>query len=875
MSLAVGDRLGPYEITAPLGAGGMGEVFRATDTRLHRTVAIKVLPHDKVADPERKRRFLQEARAASALNHPNIITLHDIAQDASVDYLVMEYVLGKSLDKLITPRGLPLIEAIGYAKQIASALATAHAAGIAHRDIKPANVMVTAESGVKILDFGLAKLVERAADPEGETQTLESALTEAGMVMGTIAYMSPEQASGRVLDHRTDIFSLGVVLYEMLTGARPFRGKSRAETMSAIINEAPPPLSQQPPELEEILAKALAKDVKERYQHCGDLGLDLRRFQRAWEAKSLPSMTAGRLAYSRKRARWPIAAAVLALALTAVWWEGHRELPALTENPLANARFTRLTDFPGDETDAAISPDGRFVAFLSDRDGPFDVWLTQVGTGRFINLTRGKEDADLRSTVRAIGFSGDGSEIWYRGTGPNRRPRLVPLMGGAPRLFLSDRVQYMAWSPDGARLVYHTDEPGDPTFVADRTGDDARQVFKGEHNHDQTWSPDGHWIYFARGMGQPPSDLWRIPSSGGEPERLTYHDTRADFPTPIDSRTVLYTAKERDGSGPWLWTLDVHRKVSYRVSLGLEQYTSVAASADGRRVVASVANPTASLWTVPILDRIAEERDAKPFALPTVRALTPRFGGNFLFYLSSRGTGDGLWRYQDGNAQEIWKGADGALFDPPAVSADGSHVAIVLRSKSALHLHVGNADGTEFHKIGGTINVLGSAGWSPDGKWIAVGGSDANGPGLFKISLDGSAPVRLAGGNSRDPVWSPDGGLIMYIGQFVSTVMPLFAMRPDGTRVELPEIKVRTRGERARFLPNGKGLIYMQGSAPWQDFWLLDLATKKTRQLTRLGSTAMMRTFDIAPDGKQIVFDRQRENSDIVLIDVPRGTSTR
>src|SRR5438445_776309 len=196
MSLSAGARLGPYEILAPLGKGGMGEVYRAHDTRLHRTVAIKILPHDKVADPERKRRFLQEARAASALNHPNIVTLHDIANDSGVDYLVMEHVAGKSLDKLIAPKGLPLTAAIGYATQIAGALAAAHAAGIAHRDIKPANVMVTAESQVKILDFGLAKLSERTPPgAEGETQTQQSSLTEAGSVMGTVAYMSPEQAS--------------------------------------------------------------------------------------------------------------------------------------------------------------------------------------------------------------------------------------------------------------------------------------------------------------------------------------------------------------------------------------------------------------------------------------------------------------------------------------------------------------------------------------------------------------------------------------------------------------------------------------------------------------------------------------------------------
>ena len=205
-----GTRLGPYKIEALVGAGGMGQVFRATDTRLHRTVAIKILPRDKVGDPDRKYRFLQEARAASALNHPNIVTLHDIANDGGVDYLVMEYVEGKSLDTLITAKGLPLADAIGYATQIATALGAAHAAGIVHRDIKPANVIVTSESQVKVLDFGLAKL----AESEGSEQTL----TAPGAIVGTPAYMSPEQAAARPLDHRTDIFSLGVMLYEMLAG---------------------------------------------------------------------------------------------------------------------------------------------------------------------------------------------------------------------------------------------------------------------------------------------------------------------------------------------------------------------------------------------------------------------------------------------------------------------------------------------------------------------------------------------------------------------------------------------------------------------------------------------------------------------------------
>jgi Tol biopolymer transport system component len=301
----------------------------------------------------------------------------------------------------------------------------------------------------------------------------------------------------------------------------------------------------------------------------------------------------------------------------------------------------------------------------------------------------------------------------------------------------------------------------------------------------------------------------------------------------------------------------------------LEQYTSIAASADGRRLVATVSNPTASLWTVPMGgDRVAEEGDVKPFPVGTVRALAPRFGGSSLFYLSSRGTGDGLWRYGDGQASEIWKGSEGALLEPPAVSPDGRRVALVLRRNGTPNLRVALADGSELQAVADSIQTRGAASWSPDGKWIVTGGDDAQGPGLFKIPLEGGAPVRLAQGPVQDPAWSPDGEVIVYTGVGPNSFPPLRAVRKDGTPYELPDIKIRVDGERARFSPGGQ-LIYMQGQLPSQDFWTLDLATKKTRQLTHLTNSATMRTFDITPDGKQIVFDRLRENSDIVLIDLP------
>jgi Tol biopolymer transport system component len=271
---------------------------------------------------------------------------------------------------------------------------------------------------------------------------------------------------------------------------------------------------------------------------------------------------------------------------------------------------------------------------------------------------------------------------------------LMPLMGGAARAFLGEGNNAPSWSPDGARLVYLNNTDGDPLFVADRTGADARQILAPDekrvlHNHNPIWSPDGQWIYFVRGVEPTDEmDVWRVRPSGGSLERLTEQRAAVNFLAPIDPRTLLYVARAEDQSGPWLWALDVERKVTHRVSAGPDHYTSVAASRDGRRVVATVANPTGSLWTVPILDRIAEDRDAQRYPVPTARALAPRFAGTTLFYLSARGAGDGLWKVQDGQASEVWRDVYGALAEPPAVSPDGLRVAVVVRQEGKRHLAI-------------------------------------------------------------------------------------------------------------------------------------------------------------------------------------------
>jgi Tol biopolymer transport system component len=828
-----GMHLGPYRIEGQIGAGGMGEVYRATDTRLARAVAIKTCRQAFNG------RFQREARAIASLNHRHICSLYDIGPN----YLVMELLAGETLAEKLKRGRLSIEETLRYGGEIADALAAAHAKGIVHRDMKPGNVIITKE-GAKVLDFGLAKC------------SWDENLTGSNVMMGTPAYMAPEQRQGGECDARTDIYALGLVLYEMATGTR----YQREET---------PSMTQLPEKAAHVIERCLAADPENRWQSVADVRSEL-----LWAAEPVrvePTVKGRR----QGSLYWLPAASLLAIAGVLTGWLSHRPQAAIV-NPLASAKFTRLTDFEGVERDAAISPDGRFVTFLSNRSGPLDVWVTQVGTGSAVNLTQGKAP-NLDALVSALGFGADGSQVWFHDADVKTPLRVLPLMGGPAKIFLAGSPLEMppynaAWSSDGNRLVYFTADAGDPMFVADRTGGSPRQIYRsspGIHNHFPVWARDAQWIYFVRGIVTASDmDLWRISPGGGDPERLTQHHTDVRDPTPLDARTIVYVARDRDGSGPWLWAYDTDRKVTQRISFGLEKFVSVSASADGRHLAATEMSLSPGLWSVPILNRPAEERDARPYPVGTVRALGPRFGGSSMFYLSSRGTGDGLWRFDDGVSTEIWKGSDGALLEPPAVSADGRRVAIAFRRGENLTLHLATAEGNELRPFGESIAVSGAADWSRDGQWIVTGGTDANGPGIFKIPVSGGAPVRLTTGLDLNPVWSPDGNLIVYAGENVGFFAPLLAMRPDGTRVKLPAIEVLREGVRVRFLRDGSGLVYLQGMPSAQNLWMLDLATMKSRELTHLNNAGIIRSFDISPRG-DIVFDRLPGNSHIVLIDLP------
>jgi serine/threonine protein kinase len=881
VAIEPGQQLLHYRLIEKIGEGGMGVVWKATDTSLDREVAIKILPDAFAADAQRLARFEREAKLLATLNHPNIAAvygLHDTGTSTgSVRFLAMELIPGEDLAQRLRRGRLPVDEAVRIARQIAEALGAAHARGVVHRDLKPANVRVTAGGAVKVLDFGLAKAMasEAASDADPSlSPTMTSVGSVAGVLLGTAAYMSPEQVRGQEVDERSDIWAFGCVLWECLTGKTLFAGPTASDSLGAILHTEPDQdqlPADAPANLRRVLRRCLTKDPRDRYHHIADARIEI-------EDKERERSPARRTS----RGAW-IAVAVLAMALLASFAS---RLPSFlgsptdqegrpSDNPLARARFSAVTDLPGSELGGAISPDGRFVAFASDRDGPFDIYVGQIGGRDFRNVSGNKEGftlEDARAPVRSVGFDHEGSELWLGG-GTGHRLQLAPLLGGPARNFLGPDVVEVAWSPDGEHIVYHTRLAGDPTYVANRDGTNSRLILGsdgGVHQHNPIWSVDGEWIYLTRGRSTTlEMNLWRVRPDGKELEQLTRGELDVRDPTPIDEQTVLYGARDADGAGPWLWALNVETKRSRRVTIGLEQYVSVSASADRSRLVATVQDPRGTVWSVPILDHPATESEAELYAgLQTIHALAPRFGGDSLFFLSSRGSGEGLWRFRDGTVTEIWKGSETALLEPAAVAPDGESVVLLLRRDEGWHLHLLSADGAELQVLSRSVDARGAAAWSPDGRWIVVGGSEAGVHGLFKIPIDGGAPERIVDGEALNPVWSPDGSMIVYAGPQVEAVTPLLAVREDGTPVELPNIGVLRHGERARFLPDGSGLVYMSGSQPSQDFWLLDLATMESRRLTRLDQGAAMRSFDMTPDGKRIVFDRLRENSDIVLIEL-------
>jgi Tol biopolymer transport system component len=444
----------------------------------------------------------------------------------------------------------------------------------------------------------------------------------------------------------------------------------------------------------------------------------------------------------------------------------------------------------------------------------------------------------------------------------------VPTLGGEPRLYL-EGVAELDWSSDGTRIVYHTPGPGDPMFVNDQTRRAERKIFTappGLHSHFPVWSPDDAFIYFVYGSVPNNMDIWRMDPAGGARERMTSHDSRVSHPTFLNRRTLLYLATDGDGAGPWLYALDVERRKTRRISFGVERYTSLAASADGRRLVVTVANPKRTLWRVPITDPVTEESGASRVPVPTSGARAPRLGPGYLLYVSSRNDAESIWKVADGIATELWSMAGARVIAGPAIAPDG-RIAFSAEEGGRTRMYVMNADGSSARMLPESLEPRGAPAWSPDGQSIAVAATIHGAPCLIKVSVGRQTFVPLVSEFAADPAWSPDGASIVYSGPDVGTTFQVRLVSADGRVKSEPNIRLSRGARRLAFLPGQRALVVLRGEINHKNFWVIDPESGRERRLTNFGPNFVIGDFDVSPDGVEIVFDREQDNSDIVLIE--------
>jgi Tol biopolymer transport system component len=600
------------------------------------------------------------------------------------------------------------------------------------------------------------------------------------------------------------------------------------------------------------------------------------------EAPSSNSPVPPRSEVVTSRTRWkyllPMAATGVALVIGASLWFQRTEY--FWRNPIANARVQTVTDFEGVEGAAAVSRDGQFVAFLSDRDGQMDVWVTQVGSGQFHNLTRGNAPELVNPSIRTLGFSPDGSFVTFWVRKPNGLSGgeigvwAVPTLGGQPKPYLEGVAEF-DWSHDGSRLTYHTPGPGDPLFVSDGgRRSEGRPIFTapaGLHSHFPLWAPDAAFIYFVQGSLPDKLDIWRISPAGGSPERITSQIGRVNYPVLLDRRTLLYLASDSDESGPWLYSMDVERRIPHPLTSGLDRYTSLAASADGRRLVATLASPKTTLWRLRIADSPAKVPAATRISLTTSTGFSPRMGPNYLLYVSGTGASESIWKLADGTGTELWTGQGARVFGSPAISPDGRYIAFSVRQHGQTLLYVMHADGTNARIVANSLDLQGGPAWSPDGQSITTAAIDHGIPHLYRVPVDGRSPALFVQEYSVDPVWAPGGRYVVYSGPDIGTTFSVKAVTAEAAAHPLPAL-ILTRGARhLAFLPGGRALVLLRGEIQHKNLWLIDLETGTERQLTNLTADFDIRDFDISLDGRDVVLERVQEHSDVVLMDLPRS----
>ena len=921
--LPTGDTIGNYEVLSFISRGGMGEVYLAQDKRLSRKVALKLLPSAFTKDNDRLRRFEQEARAASALNHPNIITIYEIFQANSTHVIATEFVEGETLRHRLGPSSLSLNEALTIAIQIADALAAAHKAGIIHRDIKPENIMLRPDGYVKILDFGLAKLSEETTGAiPAEAPTMQ-VRTGSGFVLGTAGYMSPEQARALVVDNRSDIFSLGAVMYEMFARRKPFEGETPSDTLAAILKTEPTPLQhivpQLPAELIRIINKSLRKDREERYQVVKDLWLDLKALKQELEFqakldRSIPSengdgftgvmdrahatTTESRLDRTETRSaintitqsisielkRHKIGVAVVLTIVLAVAGLGAFGIYKVANRKpevgaFQNIHLARLTN-SGDVIDVTISPDGKYIVYVrSDRNNQ-SLWIKQVSTAN-------DKEIVPPSPVGFFGitFSSDGNDLYYAVKANLDAGTLyrIPTLGGLPVKVLEKIDAPISFAPDGKRFVLvrgNYPNPGESALVIANVDGSNERTLAVRQRPDRfspifftgpSWSPDGKLIAATVARSPRVNNVVLFSVEDGKEQVLTRepwsYASRVHWLADM-SGLIVVAGDGVNNSQHWVLSYPAGEK--RRVTNDLSAYRVISLTTGGQKLATIQTNGLINVWVAPQGDA------AEAVRLPTGNVGFYASAGNNLswtidnrvLYMSNEGGVPDIWIADPGggNRKQLTTKGGGS----PVATADGKYVVFVSARDGQVAIWRMNIDGGNPVRLtNGSIDVFPSL--TPDGKevvYIANGGAK---PTMWKISIDGGTPVQLSDRIASSAVVSPDGKLLAYSypespDPFAPPNRVAVVNFPDMTPVATynfgPSSTVPTL---IQWSPDGKSILYSVNRNSVSNVWSQAVAGGAPKQTTSF-KESLMTGFAWSKDGKMFAATRGTLMRDAVLI---------
>ena len=922
-----GESISHYRVIVPLGSGGMGQVYLAQDITLGRKVAVKVLPTDFTRDKDRVRRFQQEARAASALNHPNIITIHEIGQFDGRHFIATEFIDGETLrqriaesqarvagDKDTSHKTLKVHDILNIAIQTADALAAAHEAGVVHRDIKPENIMVRHRDGyVKVLDFGLAKLTDTAS-VDAEAPTRNQIQTSAGMVMGTVNYMSPEQVRGEQVDSRTDLWSLGVVLYEMVAGCSPFGRSTSSEAIALILEREPPPLvryaREVPAELERIVGKALTKEKEERYQTAKDLLIDLRRLQHRLEADAEMERAAAVGAASERNVRtdpastpvvstseteaqtvtatahptssaefligevkrhkgWSLlvlgalVASVFGIIFSVYRFAGQRQSSVQSQEEMKVSRLTSN----GKAAEAAISPDGKYVVHVLDDGGKQSLWLRQVETTSNVQILPPAAVSYLNLT-----FSRDGNYIYYEAWDKKNPYTLykIPVLGGAPRKLVEDLDSTVTFSPDGKLMAFiRGDPPSSENALlvanADGTGEKTLAVRREPASFDNwpnarnapAWSPDGRSIAAPSGVGadSPSESIIEVRVDNGAMKQLTTRTWwRIDSVEWIrDGSGLVVNASERSSSPFQIWHVSYPSGQAHKITNDANDYRGVSLTADSKILATVESEVSSSIWVVPQNDsHLAKQITSGSSDGQDWISVTP--DGRIVY--SSRASGNyDLWITDaDGSSQKQLT-AHAGNNDHPAVTRDGRYVVFISDRAGGPNLWRISIDGSNPKEL-----TQGEA-WYPDcssdSQWV-VYTSRPEGH-LWKVPIDGGEPVRVTDYYVPGAAVSPDGKWIASLWHVDPSKIAIIPFE-GGQPIKLLD----TGWNRVHWTPDGRALAYVDRRDP-SNISSQPVDGNPSRKLTDFKSDRIF-SFAWSRDGKQLALARGTLTNDVILI---------